>query len=83
MSDLNKDIAFFMTIKDDLESKHMGKWVLISDQKLIAVEDSFESTASEAVKRFGIGPYLIRQIGAPPMTLPASVIYSPVSYTRS
>jgi hypothetical protein len=29
------------------------------------------------VGKFGAGPYLIRQIGAPPVTLPASVMYHP------
>ena len=41
----------------------------------VKVFDDFEATAEEAVRRFGRGPYLIRQVAAPPVTLPASVMY--------
>ena len=75
MADLNKDIKFYESIKADLESKHIGKWSLIYDEKLVAVYDTFDQAATEAVKQFGQGPYLIRQIGAPPIVLPASVAY--------
>ena len=30
------------------------------------------------IRRFGRGPFLIRQLGAPPASLPASVLYRPV-----
>jgi len=75
MSDINKDIEYFETIKNGLELKDMGKWVLIHDQKLIGTYDSFENAAEEAVKLFGRGPYLLRQIGRLPFALPASVAY--------
>ncbi|MFA4889446.1 MAG: hypothetical protein WC628_07745 [Candidatus Omnitrophota bacterium] len=75
MTDIDKEIAFYEEIRESLEAKHMGKWVLIHDRKLIAVYDSFEITAENAVRQFGAGPYLIRQVGAPPLTLPASVMY--------
>ncbi len=77
MADVENDIAAYEKIKAELESKHTGKWVLFHDLELIAVYDSFESVAEDAVKRFGRGPYLIRQVGAPPITLPASVMYVP------
>jgi len=75
MTDINKDIEFFESIKEDLESKYMSKWVLIQDQKFVNTYDNFEKAAEEAVKLFGRGPYLIRQIGAPPIVLPASVAF--------
>ena len=75
MADLNQDIAAYDKLQADLESKHVGKWVLVHDEALVSLYDSFEAAAEEAVKRFDRGPYLIRQIGAPPITLPASVMY--------
>jgi len=73
--DLTKEIETYERMKVELEANHTGKWVLIHDQKLIAVYDSFERAAEEAVRQFGAGPYLIRQIGAPRIVLPASVVY--------
>ncbi len=78
MADVKSDIAAYEKMQQELEEKHMGKWVLIHDLVLVAVHDSFEAAAEDAVGRFGRGPYLIRQVGAPPVTLPASVMYQPV-----
>ena len=75
MADLDQDIAANEKLQTDLESRHVGKWVLVHDEGLVSLYDSFEAAADEAVERFGRGPYLIRQIGAPPMTLPASILY--------
>jgi len=75
MTDLSKEIKAYEKMREDLESKHTGKWVLIQDEKLVGVFESFESAAEEAVRLFGKGPYLIRQVGAPPIVLPASVMY--------
>jgi hypothetical protein len=47
----------------------------VHQQQLVALYSTFEAAAEEAVRRFGRGPYLIRQIGAPPLILPASVMY--------
>jgi hypothetical protein len=75
MSDIDKEITAYEAMREELEAKHMGKWVLFHDQEFISAYDSFDSAAGDAVKRFGSGPYLIRQVGAPPVTLPASVMY--------
>lgn len=75
---VEKEIAAYDKMRDDLEAKYMGKWVLVRDGQLAGVYASFEDIAEDAVKRFGRGPYLIRQVGAPPVKLPASVMYVPV-----
>ncbi|MBI3491027.1 MAG: hypothetical protein HY047_04435 [Acidobacteria bacterium] len=77
MADLNDEIAAYERMQAKLEAEHMGKWVLVHNGSLIDLYNSFEAAAEDAVKRFGRGPYLIRQIGAPPVTLPASVMYVP------
>ena len=76
MADVDKEIAAYEKMRAELESKHTGKWVLIRDEALIDLYESFEAAAEDAVKRFGRGPYLIRQVGAPPLTLPASVMFN-------
>lgn len=78
MSELIKDIAAYKAMRDELETARLGKWVLFHDEKLIEVFDDFKSAAEAAVEQFGRGPYLIRQVGAPPVTLPASVLYHPM-----
>jgi hypothetical protein len=78
MADLDREIAAFDAMRGELESHSLGKWVVFYDQKLIGLFESFEAAAEEAVKNFGSGPYLIRQVGEPPVTLPASVMYHPV-----
>lgn len=75
MSDIKDEVAAYEEMQSALESEHIGEWALIRDGKLVQVYDSFDAVAEDAVRRFGRGPYLIRQVGAPPVTLPASVLY--------
>ena len=75
MSDLNDDIKVFDEMRQELEQKYTGKWVLIYNQKLVSVYDNFEKAAEDAVSKFGTGPYLIRQIGARPIVLPSSLLF--------
>lgn len=77
MSDVKNEIAAYEKMQPDLEEKHMGKWALFHAGAFIDVYDSFQSVAEDAVRRFGRGPYLIRQVGAPSVTLPASVMFRP------
>jgi hypothetical protein len=78
MANLTEEIAAYEAMRGKLETEHLGEWVLVRDKQLIGTYKSLEAAAEEAVQRFGRGPYLIRQIGAPPVTLPASVLYHPV-----
>lgn len=75
VADLDQEIAAYEQMQGDLEAHNMGQWVLIHDRQLVSTYDSFEKAAEDAVGRFGRGPFLIRQVGAPPVTLPASVMY--------
>jgi hypothetical protein len=75
MSSIQDEISAFQRMQSMLESEHLGRWVLIHEQQLIGVYDSFEGAADDAVAQFGSGPFLIRRVGAPPITLPVSVMY--------
>jgi hypothetical protein len=78
MAELSDDLAAYQAMRTDLESEHLGKWVLVHNKNVQGVFASFDDAAREAVHRFGRGPYLIRQIGAGSVTLPASAMYRPV-----
>jgi hypothetical protein len=78
MATLDTEIATFDTLRLSLEAEHMGDWVLIHDRELVGTFASFDEAAQLAVASFGRGPYLIRQVGASPVVLPASVMYHPV-----
>ncbi len=72
---LSSQIAAYEQQRDLLETDHFGKWVVFHGGARAGIYDSFEAAAEDAMSRFGRGPYLIRQIGVWPITLPASVLY--------
>ncbi len=78
MATIDTEIATFDTLRSNLEAEHIGDWVLIHERDLIGTFSNFDEAAQLAVASFGRGPYLIRQVGAPPVVLPASVMYHPV-----
>jgi hypothetical protein len=78
MAELTAEIAAYEGMRAKLETEHLGKWALVHDGELIGAYEEFDQAAEEAVAKFGRGPYLIRQIGAPPITLPVSVMYRQV-----
>lgn len=72
---LAAEIHAFESQKDELERTYMGKFVVFKGDQLVGAWDTLNAAAAEAVARFGRGPYLIRQVGAPPASLPASVLF--------
>ena len=75
MATLTDEIAAYEDMRNGLEAQHFGEWVVFHNQELVGTYKEFEEAASDAIERFGRGPYLIRQVGAAPMRLPASVQY--------
>ncbi len=75
MGSLEKEIAAYEKMLPELLEHHSGKFVIIRDEKLAGAFDTFDTAAETALKRFGRGPYLIRQVGVNPATIPASVAY--------
>ena len=72
---LAAEIQAFDERKAELEKSYPGKFVVFKDGELFGAWDTLDAAAQAAVLRFGRGPYLIRQVGAPRPTLPASVLY--------
>ena len=52
--------------------------MVVHDEELVDTYEDFEDAAEDAIRRFGRGPYLIRRVGAGPVTLPASALYRPI-----
>lgn len=77
--DLSTDIAAFESRADELAKAYSGKFVVFQGGNFIGAFDTFENAAATAVKNFGRGPYLIRQVGAQQSSFPASVLYRAVA----
>lgn len=77
MTGLDREIAAYDAKRAELEARYLGKWVVFHGGAMIGAFDDFDTAAREAVSRFGAGPYLLRQVGAPDLILPASVMYQP------
>ena len=73
---LEKNLKAFHRKKDEMERHYMGKWVLFYEGEFINSFDTLDNVASEAIRRYGRGPYLIKEVGDPDeMKLPASVMF--------
>lgn len=78
MSVLRRDIASFEQMRLELEARHPRAWVLFYQGQFVDAFAEFEDAASVAADRFEAGPYLIRQVGAPPaVQLPGGMIFTP------
>jgi hypothetical protein len=75
MASLDDEIAAYEVMRNNLEAHDLGQWIIVHSGELVGKYDSLESAAEDAVRRFGRGPYLIRQVGAPVLTLPVSVVF--------
>ena len=75
MATIEKEIIAYDLMREELEADHKGEWVLVHDQELIGLFETFQKAAVVASRRFGRGPYLIRKIGQGPLRLSSRVMY--------
>lgn len=75
---LDRQIEVYEGMLESLQAKHYAKWVVIHGEQFIGAFDRIEDAARVASSKFGEDPYLLRQVGAPPAKLPASVLYRPL-----
>ena len=71
MKILAQERKLYDQLRIALEAQARGQWALIRRNELIGTFASFELAAKEADRRFGRGPYLIREIGAPNVSPPS------------
>ena len=77
--ELKREVAAYEEMRTKLETDHRMRWAVVHAEQLVGIYGTFESAADDAIQRFGRGPYLIRQIGAPPIRLRALVPGGPIS----
>ena len=83
MAVLDREMAAYTNRKDELEANYHGRWVVFHDDEFVsALSDTLDEAAVAAAKRFGLGPYLIRQVGAPAPRLSSSVLYRRMNMER-
>ena len=72
MLELSSQTAAYEAMQSTLEADHFGRWVVFHDEELVGVYDSDGDALDDAMRKFGRGPYLIRQVGlvpVPPLAL--------------
>lgn len=77
MHTLDDEITAYQAMRPELEAKHLGKWAVVKHGALVGAFADFQDAAAEAVRRFGRGPYLIREVGAPPVVVRAPMVFTP------
>ena len=60
---LQENIKAYEAQQEELEKHHKGKYVVFHNCERIGIFDTIDAASREAVRRFGRGPYLIRQVG--------------------
>jgi hypothetical protein len=74
---LKDDITAFERMRGELEAQHDHEWVVFRGGLFVGAYKDFEAAAEDALERFDLGPYLIRQVGAAPVQLPGGMIFTP------
>lgn len=72
---LEREIRAYDDMREELEQKYFNEWIVVHDGKVACHFDSARECLQFATEHFGRGPYLIRQVGAPPESLPVSVLF--------
>ena len=75
MSTLEQEILAYDEMRADLEENHFNEWVVVRHGKVACHYDNPEECLQFAIEHFGRGPYLVRQVGAPPESLPVSALF--------
>ena len=81
-NELSREFALYERHQVEFEEEHHWEWVVIHGEEVVGFYKDFQDAAQIAVERYGRGPYLIRQIGVPKQSLPASVLYRPIYADR-
>ena len=66
-SSLVTEMRTFDARRADFERTYSGKFIVIKGEEVVGAWDTLSAAADEAVRRFGRGPYLIRQVGGQPV----------------
>jgi len=59
---LEKELATFDKMKDNLLQNYEGKFALIRGEEFIGAFDSPENAYQEGINRFGSGPFMVKRV---------------------
>ena len=75
---LSKEQAAYEARREELERDHDGEWVVFYGEELVGIYGDFQDAAEDALNKFGLGPYLIEQVGEPLPQVRSFLLYTPV-----
>ena len=61
---LDKERQYFADHLAELLSQHLGQFVVVKDDELIGAFNTIEEALAEGARRFGLKPFLVRQVSA-------------------
>ena len=61
--DLRRQSAFYETIREELETNSFGKWVVVSNEKLVGVYDSNRAASEVALRLTADSACLVKHVG--------------------
>ena len=59
---LQKELETFEANKDQLVADSSGKWVVIHADEIAGVWDTYEDALKSAYEKYGLEPFLVKQI---------------------
>jgi hypothetical protein len=63
MTALEDELRIYAQREEELKKSAPGKFVVIKHSDIIGTFDTLDDALTEATRRFGLEPYLVRQIG--------------------
>ena len=78
---LEAELAYFNEHRAELLAQHAGKFVVIQDSGLVGAFDSSEAAYEYGVSRFGLTPFLIKQVLEVDPTAHAPALYTGLTRT--
>ena len=65
MNVLEEELRTYAAQEEELKRSAPGKFVVIKGTEIVGTFDTLELALTEATRRFGLAPYLVRRIGDP------------------
>ena len=59
---LAKELATYERQKDELVGTHEGKFVVIHEEEVAGIWDTYKDALTAGYKQFGLRPFLVKQI---------------------
>lgn len=80
---LKQEFQYYLDHQDELVKKHLNKFLIIKDQKVVAVYDTKQQAYDEGSAKYELGTFLIQHCLPGSLshtqTFHSQVIFSPIS----